>query len=82
MVLAIAAEIDWEVRQLDVKTAFLHADIEEDLFVAEPPGFETEGKNGVSYVMKLGKSLYGLAQARELVPYNRSGTYLDRICSA
>ena len=29
-VLAIAAEMDWEVRQLDVKTAFLHADIEEE----------------------------------------------------
>ena len=63
MVLAIAAEIDWEVRQLDVKTAFLYADIEEDVFVAEPPGFETQGKNGVPFVMKLGKSLYGLAQS-------------------
>ena len=35
MVLAIAAEMDWEVRQLDVKTAFLYADIEEEVFVAE-----------------------------------------------
>ena len=63
MVLAIAAQMDWEVRQLDVKTAFLYADIEEDVFVAEPPGFETQGKNGVPFVMKLGKSLYGLAQS-------------------
>ena len=63
MVLAITAEIDWEVRQRDVKTAFLYADIEEDVFVAEPPGFETQGKNGVPFVMKLGKSLYGLAQS-------------------
>ena len=37
MVLAIAAEMDWEVCQLDVKTAFLYADIEEEVFVAEPP---------------------------------------------
>ena len=63
MVLAIAAETDWEVRQLDVKTAFPDADIEEDVFVAGPPGFETQGKNGVPLVMKLGKSLYGLAQS-------------------
>ena len=49
MVLAIAAEMDWEVRQLDVKTAFLYADIEEDVFVAEPPGFETQGKNCLLY---------------------------------
>ena len=63
MVLAIAAEMDWEVRQLDVKTAFLYADIQEDMTVAEPPGFETQGKNGVPFVMKLRKSLYGLAQS-------------------
>ena len=31
--------------------------------MAEPPGFEAQGKNGVSFVMKLGKSLYGLAQS-------------------
>ena len=41
MVLAKAAEMDWEVRQLDVETAFLYADIEEEVFVAEPPCFET-----------------------------------------
>ena len=41
MVLAIAAEMDWEVRQLDVKTAFLYADGAEVVFVAEPPRFET-----------------------------------------
>ena len=51
MVLAITAEIDGEVRQRDVKTAFLYADIEEDVFVAEPSGFETQGKNGVPFVM-------------------------------
>ena len=31
--------------------------------MAEPPGFETQGKNGVPFVMKLGESLYGLAQS-------------------
>ena len=63
MVLAIAAEMDWEVRQLDVKTAFLYADIEEEVFVAEPPGFETNDKEKGLLVMKLGKSLHGLAQS-------------------
>ena len=63
MVRVIAAEMEWEVRQLDVKTAFLYVDIEEDVFVAEPPGFETQGKNGDPFVMKLGNSLYGLAQS-------------------
>ena len=55
--------MDWEVRQLDVKTAFLYADIEEEVFMAEPPGFETNDSENGSLVMKLGKSLYGLAQS-------------------
>ena len=63
MVLAIAAEMDWEVRKLDVKTAFLYADIEEEVFVAEPPGFETNDNENVLLVVKLGKILYGLAQS-------------------
>ena len=63
MVLAIDAEMDWKVRQLDVKTAFLYADIEEEVFVANPPGFETNDNEKGLLVMKLGKSLYGLAQS-------------------
>ena len=63
MVLAIAAEMDWEVRQLNVKTAFLYADIEEEVFVAEPPGFETNDNEKSLLVMKLGKSLYGMDQS-------------------
>ena len=31
--------------------------------MAEPPGFGTQGKNGIPFVMKLGKSLYGLGQS-------------------
>ena len=45
------------------ETSFLYAGIKEDVFVAETPGFETQGKNGVPFVMKIGKSLYGLAQS-------------------
>ena len=63
MVIAIAAEMDWEVHQPDVKSAFLYADIEEEVFVAEPPGFETNDNEKGLLVMKLGKSLYGLAQS-------------------
>ena len=62
MVLAIAAEMDWEVVQLDVKSAFLYAEIEE-VFVEAAPGFERTDEDGVQLLMKLGKSLYGLAQS-------------------
>ena len=63
MVLAIAAEMDWEVRQLDVNTPFLYSDIEEEVLVAEPPGFETNGNEKVLLVTKLGKSVFGPAQS-------------------
>ena len=49
MVLTIAAEMDLEVRQLDVKTAFLYADIEEEVFVAEAPRVETNDNENVCW---------------------------------
>ena len=63
MVLAIAAKMDWEVRQLDLKTVFPNADIVEGVFVAEPPEFETNDNENGLMVVKLDKSLYGLAQS-------------------
>ena len=63
MVLAIAAEMDWVVVKLDVKTAFLYADVEEEVFVEAAPGVERTDKDGVQLLMKLGKSLNGLAQS-------------------
>ena len=63
MVLAIAAEMDWEVVQVDVNTAFLYAFLEEDVDVEAAPGYEKMDKDGVPLVMKLHKSLYGLAQS-------------------
>ena len=47
MVLAIAAEMDWVVVKLDVKTAFLYADVEEEVFVEAAPGVERTDKDGV-----------------------------------
>ena len=47
--------------QMDVKSAFLNGYIEEEVYVHQPPGFESS-KNP-EYVFKLKKSLYGLKQA-------------------
>ena len=52
MMLAIAAELDYEVLMLDVQTAFLNADVEEEVFVKMAPGYETYDKTGVPFVMK------------------------------
>ena len=40
--LAIAAHYDYEVWQIDVKTTFLNSYIEEDIFIEQPKGFESE----------------------------------------
>ena len=49
------------VKQLDVKTTFLHGDLEEDLYMIQPQGFTVQGQENI--VCKLRKSLYGLKQA-------------------
>src|SRR4051812_21688763 len=61
MVLAIAALRNLEVHQMDVKTAFLNGDLEEEIYMRQPEGFSAPGKE--KKVCKLVKSLYGLKQA-------------------
>ena len=54
----LAARLNLEVEQLDVKIAFLHGDLEEKIYMEQPHGFEIDGKE--DYVCLLKKSLYGL----------------------
>ncbi|XP_074313434.1 uncharacterized protein LOC141648605 [Silene latifolia] len=58
--LAIAAINKWELHQMDVHNAFLHDDLDEEVYMKIPPGF-SRGKEGK--VCRLKKSLYGLRQA-------------------
>ena len=72
ILLTVAACLDWEIEQMDVSTAFLEGDLDEEVFIEmpeglleyfdqhpedRPPGFSTER------ICKLTKSLYGLKQA-------------------
>ncbi|KAD4983048.1 hypothetical protein E3N88_19719 [Mikania micrantha] len=61
VIIAIAAHRGWELHQLDVKTAFLNGDLDEEIYVDQPEGFEVKGSEIKVY--KLRKALYGLKQA-------------------
>jgi hypothetical protein len=61
LLLSIAALLDYEVHQMDVKTAFLHGVLEEDIYMEQPEGFVTP--RSPRHVCKLLKSLYGLKLA-------------------
>ena len=50
-----------ELEQLNVKTAFLHGNLEEEIFMVQPEGFKQPGTENL--VCKLKKSLYGLKQS-------------------
>lgn len=61
VILAIVAQFSWEVFQLDVKSAFLHGELNEHVFVLQPEGFIRKGEEEKVYRLK--KALYGLKQA-------------------
>jgi hypothetical protein len=61
LLIAMAAQEGWEVHHLDVKSAFLNGELEEEVYVTQPPGFAKVGEE--RKVLKLRKALYGLRQA-------------------
>ena len=60
LVLSLADLHNWEFNQMDVKSAFLHGDLHEEIYMEQPPGYV---QNNSSLVCLLKKSLYGLKQA-------------------
>ena len=61
MIIALVARNSWSVYQLDVKSAFLHGELNEAVFVKQPQDYEKKGEEYKVY--KLKKALYGLKQA-------------------
>uniref|UniRef100_A0A803QIL4 Reverse transcriptase Ty1/copia-type domain-containing protein n=1 Tax=Cannabis sativa TaxID=3483 RepID=A0A803QIL4_CANSA len=59
--LSIVVINDLELEQLDVKTAFLHGDLEENILIKQPNGYEVRGKE--DHVCHLKRSLYRLKQS-------------------
>ena len=69
--LAIAAFYDYEIWQMDVKTAFLNEFLEEELYMMQPEGFVNP--KGANKMCKLQRSIYGLVQA------SRSWIHFDEL---
>ena len=61
MLLAIAALRNLEINQIDVKTAFLNGELDEEIYIEQSEGFSAPGQGNKVY--KLVKSLYELKQA-------------------
>ena len=58
---ALAAALDWDLEQMDVKTAFLYGAVEEVIYMMQPTGFKSH--RHPNRVCRLNKALYGLKQS-------------------
>ncbi|KAL9265171.1 Retrovirus-related Pol polyprotein from transposon TNT 1-94-like protein [Drosera capensis] len=75
LVLSIVIAEDLHLEQLDVKTTFLYSDLDEDIYMVQPEGYQIAGKENL--VCKLTKSLYGLKQA-SMQWYLKFDTFMSR----
>jgi hypothetical protein len=61
ILLSIATYFDYEIWQMDVKTAFLNGNLDESIYMMQPEGFVSPDQE--QKVCKLQRSIYGLKQA-------------------
>ena len=72
--LSFSAAFDLEVEKMDVKTTFLHGDLDEEIYMKQPEGFTVKGKKDLD--CKLMKSFYGLRQSPRMW-YQKLETYIQ-----
>ena len=61
VLLSLAVNLDWTLRQFDIKNTFLHGELEEEVYMSLPPWYSVSGDTGNVYRLK--KALYELKQS-------------------
>ncbi|KAL0544873.1 hypothetical protein IC582_020003 [Cucumis melo] len=75
LLIALAAQNNWKIFQMDVKSAFLNGYLEEEVYLEQPPGYSVKGQE--DKVLKLKKTLYGLKQAPRMWNSRINKYFLD-----
>ncbi|KAF3650885.1 hypothetical protein FXO37_18258 [Capsicum annuum] len=76
IIVSVALRHNWTLRQLDVNNAFLQGNLDEEVYMAQPPGFTNDDKP--THICRLRKAIYGLKQA-PWAWYNALTGYLSSI---
>ena len=63
LLLVLAILENWEIHQMDIKSVFLHGNLDEEIYMKQPQGFVIAGSEHL--VCQLQKALYGLKQASQ-----------------
>jgi uncharacterized metal-binding protein len=75
-IISLATSMGWSLHQMDVKIAFLNGEIEEEIYIEQPQGFEVHSRD--THVCRLKKSLYELKKDPRAW-YARIDNYLTRL---
>ena len=83
VVLKFVVSLNLGIEQLNVKTTFLHGDLEEEIYIEQPEGFIVKGKEEL--VCNLKKNFYGLKQAprqwyKKLDSFMENYSFSKNIC--
>jgi hypothetical protein len=76
IIISLATVFGWKLHQMDVNTAFLNSEVEQEVYIEQPEGLMIHRKE--SHVCKLKKTLYGLKQAPRLW-YGRIDSFLQSL---
>ncbi|KAL0411651.1 UNVERIFIED_CONTAM: Retrovirus-related Pol polyprotein from transposon TNT 1-94 [Sesamum latifolium] len=76
ILLALVAQLDFELVQLDVKTAFLHGDLEEEIYMTQPEGFDVAGKENL---LQDGSFIYLLLYVDDMLIASKSRIEIEKL---